>query len=188
MAIGGYTENILDGRLAKDEQQRYLNSILDNVRFTDSIVNRTLYLNRMDTAGKAANERFAAESVLEAVTRKYMPLLNEKNISYSSSGSTELNTDREKFETLIENLLSNAVKYTPDNGSVKAVLDKKSIVITNTVENTIETKDLKNPFVRGDASRSNTEGCGLGLSIAQTVIRMLDISCANREFRAEIKL
>ena len=192
MAIGGYTENILDGRLAKDEQQRYLNSILDNVRFTDSIVNRTLYLNRMDTAGKAANERFAAESVLEAVTRKYMPLLNEKNISYSSSGSTELNTDREKFETLIENLLSNAVKYTPANGSVKAVLDKKSIVITNTVENTIETKDLKNPFVRGDASRSNTEGCGLGLSIADSAAEAcgarLDISCANREFRAEIKL
>lgn len=192
MAIGGYTENILDGKLTEDEQQRYLHSILDNVSFTDSIVNRTLLLNKLDSVKTASRQRIAAEGVLESVMRKYLPLLNEKNISYSSSGSTELNTDRENFETLIENLLSNAVKYTPDNGSVKAVLDKKSIVITNTVENTIETKDLKNPFVRGDASRSNTEGCGLGLSIADSAAEAcgarLDISCANREFRAEIKL
>ena len=52
-------------------------------------------------------------------------------------------------------------------------------------------KDLKKPFVRGEKSRSNLGGNGLGLSIAERAAALngfkLNISCANTEFSAEIK-
>ena len=71
------------------------------------------------------------------------------------------------LEKIIENLVSNAVKYTPENGTVKITADKKQLIVSNTVKEKIDTKELKTPFVRGDKSRSNTDGCGLGLSIAE---------------------
>ena len=93
--------------------------------------------------------------------------------------------------TIVENLVSNAVKYTTENGTINAELDKKRLVITNTVAAKVDVKKLKQPFVRGDASRSNTQGSGLGLSLADRAAVMngmvLKLACTDTEFRAELK-
>lgn len=190
-AIGGYTENLMEGQLTEDEQQRYLQGILDNVAFTDSIISRTLNLNSMDSSKKPVREKLRAESVVEAALAKYKLLLEEKHILYSVQGSAEIKAERAAFETIVENLISNAVKYTPENGSVKAVLDKKRLIISNTVAAKIDTKDLKRPFFRGDQARSNADGAGLGLSIAERAAALngfsLKLTCNDTEFRAEVK-
>ncbi len=189
-AIGGYAENILDGGLSEDEQQRYLHSIIDNVAFTDSMVNRTLRLNTMD-GSELGREKVSVGELVESAVKKYDIVLEEKNITFKASGSAEIKTNGGSLGTIVENLVSNAVKYTTENGTINAELDKKRLVITNTVAAKVDVKKLKQPFVRGDASRSNTQGSGLGLSLADRAAVMngmvLKLACTDTEFRAELK-
>lgn len=191
MAIGGYTENIMEGNLTEGEQRAYLSHILENITFADSLVNRTLQLNGMGE-NKPQKEKIKAEEAFEMAIKKYSPMLDERNITYSVNGSCEVNAEPASFEALVENLVSNAVKYTQENGEIKADFDKKAIVLTNTVAEKIDTKDLKMPFVRGDKSRSNAKGSGLGLSIADKAAisngMTLKISCSDCEFKAVVKL
>ena len=69
--------------------------------------------------------------------------------------------------------------------------DRKKLVITNTVNEKTDVKDLKKPFVRGERSRSNLGGSGLGLSIAERAATLngfsLKLSCTDTEFRAEVR-
>ena len=192
MAIGGYAENIRDCGLTQEEQQRYLGAILDNVGFTDSIISRTLQLGSMEQADPRKREQLQAEELIEAGFRKYAPLLEEKQITYSITGSSTITANRDSFEMLIENLISNAVKYTPEDGTIEAVLGKKRITMTNTVTEQIDTKKLTQPFVRGDKARSNTQGSGLGLSLAERAAESnqmkLVLSCTRTAFKAELKL
>ncbi len=124
-AIGGYAENLMEGKLTAEEQQRYLQSILDNVSFTDSLVRQTLSLNSMDGTQKPQREQINVRTVIEEAFAKYALMLEEKQIAYGVGGDAEISADRAMFTTVIENLISNAVKYTPEGGTVKAALSKK---------------------------------------------------------------
>lgn len=190
-AIGGYAENLLEGQLTAEEQQRYLRSILDNVAFTDTLINRTLYLNSMENSQKIPKEQLKAEAVLEEILRKYTPMLDEKGISYQIQGSAEILAERGAFEAILENLISNAVKYTPQSGKITAVIEKKQLTLTNTVAEKVDTRNLMTPFVRGDAARSNVKGSGLGLSIAERAAAAngmkLSVSCTDSKFTAELR-
>lgn len=190
-AISGYAENLMVSQLPDEEQQRYLQSILDNVAYTDSIIRQTLYLNGMDSGCKPERTKIKVESILQAAFAKYALMLEEKHIQYTVDGNAEITAEQSMFSAIAENLISNAVKYTPENGSVKAVLNQKYMILTNTVPKKIDTKELTRPFVRGDKARSNTTGTGLGLSIAERAAAVngftLKISCTDSEFIAEIK-
>ena len=190
-AIGGYAENLMEGQLTAEEQQRYLQSILDNVSFTDSLVRQTLYLNSMDGTQKPQREQINVRAVIEEAFAKYALMLEEKQIAYGAGGEAEISADRAMFTAAVENLISNAVKYTPEGGTVRAVLGKKRLVLTNTVAEKAETQKLMQPFYRGDKARSNVEGAGLGLSIAERAANAngftLHISCTDTEFSAEVR-
>lgn len=191
MAIGGYTENIMEVELTEDEKKQYLSAILDNIKFTDSIINKTLFLNSLEGGSEIKPEKINVETVIKNAIKKYEPLLKEKGIKFTIEGNTEIKADKTSFENTIENLISNAVKYTAKNGTVKAACERKKLIITNTVNEKIDVKDLKKPFVRGEKSRSNLGGSGLGLSIAERSAALngfkLNISCTNTDFSAEIR-
>lgn len=75
---------------------------------------------------------------------------------------------------VFDNLLSNVCKYAQPGTRVYINLDRKDGNVTITFRNTskyqlnITSEELMERFVRGDSSR-NTEGNGLGLSIAQSL-------------------
>ena len=191
MAIGGYTENIMEVELTEDEKKQYLSAILDNIKFTDSIINKTLFLNSLEGSLEIKPEKINVETVIKDAIRKYEPILEEKGIKFTVEGNAEIKADKTSFENIIENLISNAVKYTAENGTVKAVCERKKLIINNTVKEKIDVKGLKSHFVRGEKSRSNLGGSGLGLSIAERAAIIngfsLDISCNNNEFRVNLK-
>ena len=191
MAISGYAEIALNGNLSETEQKEYLTSILDNVSFTDSLISKTLYLNHMDEKSKK-KESVKLNDMAEDILSKYSLLLKEKNIIYSVSGNAEVNVDKISIETIIENLISNAVKYTPNEGTIRIVTDKKQFAVINSVSEKIDTNELTQPFVRGDKARTNVEGNGLGLAIVERTALVnnfkLLLSCTDKEFNATIKL
>ena len=172
-----------------EEQERYLHAILENVGFTDSLINRTLEFNR--PGSKVKPEKLTVKPVLEEMLRKYTPLLDEKHITCTLDGDASLTADRAGLETILENLIANAVKYTPEGGQIRASADRKRIVLSNSVSGQIDVRHLKQPFVRGDAARSNPDGSGLGLALADRAALAagwrLRLSCKDGLFRAEIR-
>ncbi len=191
MAISGYTENVLKGKLTEAEEKEYLYSILDNVAYTDNLISRTLYLNHMEQGKKGKPEAVQLAPLAEKLLTKYDLMLREKRIQTALSGGAELQADPAALETILENLISNAVKYTPEGGKIQIKMDKKTLTVTNTVTQKLDVKKLKEPFVRGDAARSNVKGNGLGLAIADRAAKAngfkLKLSCTDTEFQAELK-
>jgi len=105
-------------------------------------------------------------------------------------------TDGQLLWRILDNLLSNVCKYAqPDTRAyfdLKASPAETVISLKNTSATplNISAEALMERFVRGDASRS-TEGSGLGLSIAQSLARLLGGELALQIdgdlFKAEIR-
>lgn len=79
---------------------------------------------------------------------------------------------------VIDNLMSNICKYAQPGTRVYIDLEKYNGMVIMTFRNTsryqlnISSEELMERFVRGDSSR-NTEGSGLGLSIAQSLTALM---------------
>ena len=191
-AIEGYAENLLDGMLTEEEKTKYLNSIVNSVRYTDKIILDTLELNTLESRSGNKKEEFGLREIGEKAFEKYKPILEENGIKLSFEGDSQVCADKKAVERIIENLVSNAVKYTEKGGSIKVAADKKHIAITNTVRKKLDVSKLKQPFVKSDSSRSGLNGNGLGLAIADKTASHIDgrlsVSCTDKEFTAELKL
>lgn len=85
--------------------------------------------------------------------------------------------DRKHLWRVFDNLMSNICKYSQSGTRVYLSLDKMGnravVTFRNISENrlSISSDELTERFVRGDSSR-NTEGSGLGLSIAKSLVEL----------------
>ena len=190
MAIQGYAENLIASYKMEDQPKQYLKSIIENVGYTDSLINQTLELNKMQEIKSLKKNSCNLKQLTEQALKKYELLLEERNIQVTTEGEAEISANPETMTTAIENLISNAVKYTAKNGEIKINLSKKAFEIINSVTSKTDTSELLMPFTRGDKSRTNPSGHGLGLSIANQALLAngfkLEISCTDTEFTAKI--
>ncbi len=85
--------------------------------------------------------------------------------------------DEDRLSQVLNNLLNNAIKYTPVNGSVSISAGSKNEEVWIQVSDTgpgissDERHHIFTPFYRGTANRRFADGMGLGLSIAQDLVR-----------------
>ena len=86
--------------------------------------------------------------------------------------------DSRHFWRVIDNLMSNICKYAQPDTRVYIDLEKRKEKVYVTFKNTsktqlnISSEELMERFVRGDESR-NTEGNGLGLNIARSLMELM---------------
>ena len=109
----------------------------------------------------------------------------------------KISADGRLLWRVMDNLLSNACKYAQSGTRVYIDLKQNSketvISVKNISKNrlNIDASELMERFVRGDSSR-NTQGSGLGLNIAKSLIEIqngsFDISIDGDLFKAEIRL
>lgn len=89
-----------------------------------------------------------------------------------------IQADSRHFWRVVDNLMNNICKYAQPGTRVYINLEQKETVAELTLRNTskyplnISSEELLERFVRGDSSR-NTEGSGLGLSIAQSLMELM---------------
>lgn len=105
--------------------------------------------------------------------------------------------DGKLFSRVMDNLVSNICKYALEDTRVYAVAacDEEHVTISfknvSRAELNISPDELMERFVRGDASR-HTEGSGLGLSIAGSLVQLMGgtfhLSIDGDLFRADITL
>ncbi len=104
--------------------------------------------------------------------------------------------DSRRIWRIFENLLGNACKYSLPGSRVYVTLEEIGRVATFTFRNTsasalnISADELMERFVRGDSSR-NTEGNGLGLSIARSLTELqngtMDITIDGDLFKVTLR-
>lgn len=191
--IGGYAENLMEMRKNSGDKKelKYLDSIMQNVSYTDDIIAKTLKLSETEQIKKLNKTKVDIKALAEKSAEKYRTALEERNIDLKIEGKCEVNANEDTLMTAVENLVSNAVKYTRDGGSIKVTADKKRLSVVNDVSENISTKDLLMPFVKGDKARSDKTSSGLGLAIASAAAAQngftLKIDCKDKKFSAFIE-
>lgn len=138
-----------------------------------------LELSKATTGNVTVNlEQCDAGILLEQATGEYAEKLEKAGllpIVTIPEESIYINADRRLLWRIFDNLLSNMSKYALEGTRVYFTLSKEGNQAVFRFKNTsremlnITAEELKARFVRGDASR-NTEGNGLGLSIAENLV------------------
>lgn len=121
--------------------------------------------------------------ISEESVKSFAPIMKAKGIELTfSSGKKSLKVmgDPEKLRMVVENLLGNASKYTINGGKIEVkVSQKDSLVIFSVKDNGVgipkeQQKRIFEKFFRSDnIVKYQTEGTGLGLYIAKSVVEQL---------------
>ncbi len=108
-----------------------------------------------------------------------------------------IQADGQQLSRMIDNLLENAYQYAMDNSRIYIDVEEMDHQVLLSFKNmskdalNMDPKDLLERFTRGDASR-NTEGSGLGLSIAQSIVELhhgtFDLEIDGDLFKVKITL
>lgn len=147
-----------------------------------------LMLGRLDShTAKPQLVDFATAPLLQALELEFAAIAASKGIELEIAATDHyVHSDPLLVEQMLRNLLSNAIKYT-HCGKVAfkcACLDTSRVSIeildTGVGISPEQLPRIFEEFHRGGASRSSHEGCGLGLSIVQRIVRLLGLQLTVR--------
>lgn len=170
MAISGYTENLLNN-VHSEKREHYANAILENVRHTNQIIESVLTLSKTESNIKLSKENVNVADFIDKCIPQFELPISEKKLLFEITGNSNISADPALFTEAISNLLGNAVKFATPESTINISLDESQISIENYCEHIPKTNvtTLQEPFVTGDASRSNKSGNGLGLAIVKNI-------------------
>jgi two-component system, sensor histidine kinase len=129
---------------------------------------------------------FRIGSLFEGLRREFVSIATAKGLELQVSSCEEsVHSDPALVEQIMRNLLSNAIKYTPSGGRVLLRAGRESgSVRLDVVDSGIgiaadQLAYIYDEFYRvGVPINSSQEGYGLGLSIVQRLVRLLDLRLA----------
>ena len=175
-----------------DEKSANLKVLIENLIEASKVSAGNVKLNKT-----AINLK---ELVIQGIV-EYTTEFENRNLDLRFNENCETVTvfaDGQQTYRVIENLLSNAKKYSAPNTRVYASIREESGCGVFEIKNMsnapldISPEELTERFVRGDASRGEEEGNGLGLSIAKELCQFqggrLEISIDGDLFKATVYL
>lgn len=158
------------------DDNEWINNIINETKDMNKLIDNLLTLAKSDEVGKKLPKCIFNISDLVNDT---VYLFEERYLKKSINVDVNVNDidyNGNEFETrqLISLLLDNAIKYSPENGNIKIdVKEKKQKIYINffntTENNNINVKKIFNRFYR-TKKNTRSEGHGIGLSVAQTIV------------------
>lgn len=165
-----------------DKKSGFLNTIISEGMRMKTLIDDMLTLSSSD------NHRFSIEPAPTEIDTLVMnsyeafdPLAKEKHLSLSvelPEGSLPLCTcDKNRISQVLSILLHNAISYTPASGCIKLSLDyRKDHFFISVSDNGIgisdeDKKKIFDRFYRAEKARSAKGHFGLGLSIANEIVK-----------------
>ena len=156
----------------------------DNLQWIDStdsaaknmmhLISQMLTLSSLESTAKASrSESVDLSHIAEKCALQMESIAYDRNISLKTEIDEGIfyRGDREYAERICSCLMENALKYEPDGGSVCIAVcrqKKKALLRVENAGSVIEPKDLPHVFerfYRGDKTRNQQKGHGLGLPI-----------------------
>lgn len=185
-AIGWQVDLIADKRLGggKSNLQASLDVIEDQNRRMMRIVNNLLELNRIEDGDlRLALQPFSLKEIAEAVVGEYRSFSSASNITLTLIAPDEfpfVSGDPDRVKNVVRHLMDNAVRYNPGKGEIIVTLDKERDYSRLSVADRglgIAREDWGRVFTKffrsSNAARYQTEGTGIGLYLAKSVIEAM---------------
>ncbi len=181
--------------LGDEESKQYVNVLHDQSVKLKNLIDDLLEATKVSTGNVQLNAtalnltELAAQAIAEFAPE--MEANGNHVVFVDGSGGAAaaehlVYADGSKTYRILANLLSNAMKYSAPNTRVYATVsdgpagpDSASLTTVFELKNTsaeplnISAEELMARFVRGDRSRGETEGNGLGLSIARDLAALM---------------
>jgi len=173
---------LINKKAAASDLRRTIQSNLEEVNKLDALVNNLLRLAQLEVSEVRQNfTDLSGKQVVEAALKQAHPQIEERKVKLSAQlKDLPLYGDEGSLVQLLTILLDNAVKYSPTGSPVDISMAKDGEHTIITVQDYgpgIEPEALEHVFdrfYRADKSRTKqsateTEGYGLGLSIAKMI-------------------
>lgn len=176
-------EYALSDNADEEERIQALESIEEQTDKMTSLVSSLLSVTRAEqgtnrfTLGEANLGELVEEVCGKFKTTKNIELITDVD------NNIVINLNNVLITQLLENLLSNADKYGRENGIIDVKLySEKDNAVLSVRDNGIGISEndlpkIWNRFYRADASRSETEGFGLGLALVKKIAEIHSAEC-----------
>ncbi len=191
-AIIGMT-TIAKAHLAdKDRVEDCLNKITVSSRHLLSLINEVLDMSKIES-GKIdlAEEEFNLSDLIQNLLTMIRPAVQDKrhelDVQISGIEHEDVVGDVMRLQQVFMNIMGNAVKYTPPGGRINLKISERTsrtygygcyefVFRDNGIGMSEEfQKKIFEPFSRAEDSRvSKVEGTGLGMTIAQNIVHMMN--------------
>lgn len=173
-----------------------VNDCLDKINVSSrhllSLINEVLDMSKIES-GKIdlISEKVNLSELVQNVSDICRPLADEKKLDFRvNAGFVQhelIITDGDRLQQVFMNLLSNAIKYTPAGGMVNVMINELPSVSPRKGQYEFIFEDngigmpsdylphIFEPFSRAEDSRiSKIQGTGLGMTITENIIRMMN--------------
>jgi signal transduction histidine kinase len=179
--LQGYTEILLDGLAeSKEEEQKYLNIIMEESIRLKTMVNEILQLSQVEEGFSPLNiNSFSMDALLKRTIDKVYSYAAKRNISIKFNNISDdlllCLADESKIKQVVINLLHNAIKHSFNYGNILINSYKQNdriYVCIRDFGEGIPPEDLNFIFDRFytiNKSKSE-ESTGLGLAIVKSII------------------
>src|SRR5262249_11888893 len=169
-------------RLTSDEKRSYLEIALRQSERLNRLVGELFELAKLDSEqASILSEPFVLDDLVQDVTQEFSLAASNKQVSLATDHPAEPSLvmgDIGLIERVLRNLIENSLHYTPAGGeiAVKIVPEREHVRVQVTDTGCgIKPEDLPrifDRFYRGEKSRSDSPGAGLGLAIARRILEL----------------
>ena len=178
--IIGFLKGILDGVINKEEQNKYIQIAYDEANRLKTLTTDILDATKLEAGRIMLNKtKFSLSDLLDDVYTEFNQEVQNKGLVLLTEyrKTLMLEADKDKIKQVIINVLSNALKFT-QKGYIKISARYANQHMIIKVEDTgIGISKEKIPhifekFYTANTYGSATGGAGLGLNIAQNMIKL----------------
>ncbi len=180
ITAGGFLSRLLAGKAGTvtEPQSGYLNIIKDELRKVEELISDFLEFSRFEASEyrplkSAFNIEDAIRNQME-ITRLHAEQKNiQISFDYPDTLIPVISADGKMIERVISNLLDNAVKYSRQDTKISVKLNDWNLeVLVQVIDEGVGISEEHLPYIFDAFYRvsRDTEGSGLGLSIAKEII------------------
>lgn len=177
---------LIEGFLGDSLDARLREGLTDVKQSTDKLISMTGTLIELTDTDNESRSSYSFEKVtlcdlVRGVSNAMLNRFHEKNQTFSMRCEAEdvvANVDRVRLEFVLQTLLENASTYTPTGRQVEVTVSRSGRKAAITVADNgigIDPKDMPHIFSKfyraANARAADTEGFGVGLYLARSVIR-----------------
>jgi signal transduction histidine kinase len=160
-----------------------LNNLNEEVIRFGKLINDLNLLKAFESESIKLNyEIIFLDQLISEICKDFFMAAENKNITIEydilEGGNYQIIADKDKMKQVIINILSNALKFTESSGKILIKLYKENKnIIVEVVDNGIGIQQEDLPFIferlyRGDKSRNQIEGNGIGLTIVKNILEL----------------
>ena len=180
-SIKGYIEAIIDGTIPSDQQEHYLNIILNEADRLNKLTQSLLILDNFDIHEFMLDiTTFNINQVIKDTAASFGGSCIQKDITlelYLIEDELSVNADIGKIQQVLYNLIDNAIKFSKPNSIITIDTRERHNTVFVSVKDTgmgipkASLSKIWDRFYKSDSSRGKDRtGTGLGLSIVKEII------------------